>query len=617
MNRGNDAIYNNINSPLNFSNGSFSNYKGIFLNQDYDPQVGKPCYSVKTPEVQNINLGSPQGTHKFYFQNYSSTGTGALTQNNYVNGTYETPIVFTSGDAIVNANLKGVQLSSTSSAFESNSQRKIVRSVYDAALYQVYESMGNIYLEKSTDNGQTWDIVNRINTGKYLNNYPAHSPSIDYLPGDETDFLFITFEENESVKIVCMATKINLQFSAVVSYLNYPNNGSNPVVSCFGPNKIMVVWKDADLDYNDGLVCRHGTVNTNGLGSYTWSEELDDNTFISYSNQYSQNPSIDIYKDGTSQIYRLAWDDYENVYSCDLKINSNNTVYDSNLVVVSDYTGFTSNFKPSITAVNGGARMTWIGYRVNYIWNGRMWLDSEEQDAAFMDPSNLNQSWAFGNAVQSVSINKSSDCYSLAWARSNNDFIQFTDSHTLQTITTLGNKGADVQVSNGGDKYSMIAAAFNNNAQPYFFDNRSLYSLNKSGTNSINSGREVVISKGKARFFFGLGDVKLDNKPVDFISLPDTTKLNSLDQINNYLTTKPIQIKDISGLNYTVQFGFTDSIAALKALKENKFVNFKIELLDAQTDQIIQSLDSAKFNSQDVLPRNNTSCELNFALSKD
>ena len=395
MNRGNDAIYNNINSPLNFSNGSFSNYKGIFLNQDYDPQVGKPCYSVKTPEVQNINLGSPQGTHKFYFQNYSSTGTGALTQNNYVNGTYETPIVFTSGDAIVNANLKGVQLSSTSSAFESNSQRKIVRSVYDAALYQVYESMGNIYLEKSTDNGQTWDIINRINTGKYLNNYPAHSPSIDYLPGDETDFLFITFEENESVKIVCMATKINLQFSAVVSYLNYPNNGSNPVVSCFGPNKIMVVWKDADLDYNDGLVCRHGTVNTNGLGSYTWSEELDDNTFISYSNQYSQNPSIDIYKDGTSQIYRLAWDDYENVYSCDLKINSNNTVYDSNLVVVSDYTGFTNNFKPSITAVNGGARMTWIGYRVNYIWNGRMWLDSEEQDAAFMDPEQFKSVMGF------------------------------------------------------------------------------------------------------------------------------------------------------------------------------------------------------------------------------
>ncbi|MDR3666388.1 MAG: T9SS type A sorting domain-containing protein [Ignavibacteriaceae bacterium] len=611
MNRGNDAIYNNINSPLNFSNGSFSNYKGIFLNQENLPS--HPVYSVKTPEVQNINLGSPQGTHKFYYQNYSSTGTSALTQNNYVNGSYETPIVFTSGDAIVNANLKGVQLSSTSTAFESNSQRKIIRTVHAAALFQVYESMGNIYLERSTDNGQTWDIYNHGNPGKNLNEYPAHSPSIDYLSGDEGqgDYLFITFEENWQIKIVCVATKINLQFSAIISDLNYPDNGANPVVSCFGTNKIMVVWKDADLDYNDGLVCRHGTVNTNGSGSFTWSEEFDDNTFISYTNQSSQNPSIDIYKDGTSQIYRLAWDDYDNVYYCDLKINSNNVVFDSNLVVVSDYAGFTSNFKPSITAVNGGARITWIGYRVIHTWNGRFWIESEEQDAAFMDPSNLYQSWAFGNAVQSVSINKSTDCYSLAWARNNNDFIQFTDSHTLQTITSLGNKGVDVQISNGGDQYSMIAAAFNNSTPPYFFDNRSLYSLNKSGTNSINSGREVVISKGKARFYFGLGDVKLDNKPVDFISLPDTTKLNSLDQINNYLTTKPIQMKDLSALNYTVQFGYTDSLAAVNSLKGKNFVNFKVELLDAKTDQVIQSLDSAKFYSMDVLPRNNISYNLN------
>ena len=123
----------------------------------------------------------------------------------------------------------------------------------------------------------------------------------------------------------------------------------------------MVVWKDEDLDHNDGLVCRHGTVNTNGSGSFTWSEEFDDNTFISYSNQYSQNPSLDVYKSGTTPVYRLAWDDYDNVYSCDLKINSNNTVYDSNLVVCSDYAAFTSNYKPSITAVNGGARLTWIG----------------------------------------------------------------------------------------------------------------------------------------------------------------------------------------------------------------------------------------------------------------
>jgi hypothetical protein len=613
MNRGNNAIFHNINSPLDFSNSSFSNYKGIFPNQEYNPSLGKPCYSVKVPSEQNINLDAPQGTHKFYFQNYTSTDTGSVTQNNNQNGYFETPVVFRSSSAIINANLKGVQLSSTYSAFESNSQRKIVRAEHGGALFQVYESMGNIYLERSTDNGQTWDIFNHRNAGKNLNSYPAHSPSIDYLPGNATDedYLFITYEDDYQIQIVCVGTKVNLQFTETVSFLNYTDNGSNPVVSCFGPNKIMVVWKDADQYYTRGLLSRHGTVNTNGQGSFSWVEPEDESTTLSFTDQSSQNPSIDIYKGGTSQIYRLAWDDGGNVYYCDLKIDGNNNVVDTNLVVCSDYSGFTINTKPSITAVNGGARLTWIGDRIVYIWADRGWIESEEYDAVFMDPSNIYQSWAFGEGVQSVSINKSSDCYSIAWARSNNDFIQFTDSHTLQTITTMGNKGADVQVSNGGDQYSMIAAAFNNSTPPYFFDNRSLYSLNKSGTNSINSGREVVISKGKARFFFGLGDVKLDNKPVDFIPLPDTTKFNSLEDMNNYLTTKPIQLKDISALNYTVQFGYTDSLAAANALKGKNFTNFKIELIDAKTDQVIQSLDSAKFCSTDVLPRNNISYILN------
>ena len=346
------------------------------------------------------------------------------------------------------------------------------------ALFQVYESMGNIYLEISTDNGQSWDIFNRSNQGKYLNDNPANSPSIDYLAGDELhgDYLFITFEENGQIKIVCVGTKTNIQFSEFISDLGHPNNHANPVVSCFGSNKIMVVWKDQD-QYNDGLVCRHGTVNTNGLGSFTWSEGFDENTFISYSDQYSQNPNLDIYKNGTSQVYRLTWDDEVNVYYCDLKIDINDNVYDSNLVVCSDYAGFTFNDKPSIIAVNGGARMTWLGFRYTYYWNGQRWIEGEEHDAVFMDPGNLEQTWAFGEGAQSTSINLSLEVYSIAWAKFNNEYIEFTDSHTLHDITTLGNKGGHVQVSNGRDQYSMVAAAFNSTTPPYYFYNRPLYTM--------------------------------------------------------------------------------------------------------------------------------------------
>ncbi len=48
-------------------------YKGVFLNQNPQFQQGIPSYSVKASQTQNINLGSPQGTRTFYFQNWSGT----------------------------------------------------------------------------------------------------------------------------------------------------------------------------------------------------------------------------------------------------------------------------------------------------------------------------------------------------------------------------------------------------------------------------------------------------------------------------------------------------------------------------------------------------------------
>jgi hypothetical protein len=615
MNRGNYAVYNTINSPLDFSNSSFSNFKGIFLNQPYDPANGKPCYMAKLPASQDINLGSTLGTRKFYFQNYSSSGATDLNQNKNLYGYYETPIVFTSNTAVVNANLKGVQLSSTPTAFESNSQRKIVRTVNTPALFQVYESMGYVYLERSTDNGQTWDIYNLDNPGKPISNYPSYSPSIDYLAGNgaDGDYLIITFEESGQIKIVCIATKLNLQFGEYISDLVYHNNSANPVVSGFGTNRILVIWKDQDEYSNDGLVCRHGTVNTSGSGSFTWSEEYDKNTFINNSNQDSRNPSLNVYKSGTTPVYRLAWDDNAKIYYCDLIINGGDAVVDTNYTVCSDYTACTNNSKPSIIAVNGGVRLTWIGTRTIYVWGGWQYIPFEEQSAAFIDPSNLDQSWAFGEMVQSVSINKSTDCYSIAWGRSNSDSIQFTDSYTLQNITSISNKGAYVQVSNGGDKYSMIAASFNNDNPPYYFTDSHLYSVNKSATHTICSGREAVVSKGKAQFYFGLGDIKYGNKPVDFIALADTLRFNSSEQLNNYLTTKPIRLTGNSTIDYTIQFGYTDSIAAANALKENKYVNFKVELVDAMTNQLISVSDSANFSSINPLPRNNRSYQFNTA----
>ncbi len=57
------------------------------------------------------------------------------------------------------AKYKGTQLSDNQSAFTNNNQRKMIRTA-NGNLFLTYESMGEVWLEMSTDNGRTWDFVN-------------------------------------------------------------------------------------------------------------------------------------------------------------------------------------------------------------------------------------------------------------------------------------------------------------------------------------------------------------------------------------------------------------------------------------------------------------------------
>jgi len=125
------ALWRNRPSPFYpnyttvFNNGSdpSQSYKGVFLNQTPDPNDPNiPYYSVKAISPQDIPLTQTGKTHKFYFQDWTGSGV----QFKYTTA-QETPVVFTSGNATVNANLKGHLLSDASLAFSGNGQRKLVR----------------------------------------------------------------------------------------------------------------------------------------------------------------------------------------------------------------------------------------------------------------------------------------------------------------------------------------------------------------------------------------------------------------------------------------------------------------------------------------------------------
>jgi hypothetical protein len=123
-NRGMDLTeWRNRTSPFNpdyntvFQNGNdpSQTYKCVFLSQDPNFLPDLPNYSVKSPGYQDINLGGQIGIHRFYFHNWSGTDVDYENTNSD-----ETGVVFTSSNAIANANLKGQGLSNNQNAYANN-----------------------------------------------------------------------------------------------------------------------------------------------------------------------------------------------------------------------------------------------------------------------------------------------------------------------------------------------------------------------------------------------------------------------------------------------------------------------------------------------------------------
>jgi len=146
-------------------------YKGVFLNQNslFDPT--KPIYSVVAPPTQSITANG-QSTQANFYNWTVSTNAGWVSQPMSATS----PVVFSASSSVVTANYKGIHVSSNASTFSNNSQRKLVRT-RDGWLHQVYESLGRVWLEESTDNGSSWTVGNG---GQPLDNGAGKCPSIDW-----------------------------------------------------------------------------------------------------------------------------------------------------------------------------------------------------------------------------------------------------------------------------------------------------------------------------------------------------------------------------------------------------------------------------------------------------
>jgi len=162
----------------------------------------------------------------------------------------------------------------------------------------------------------------------------------------------------------------------------------------------------------------------------------------------------------------------------------------------------------------------------------------------------------------------------------------------------------------------MYCMSFNNNVSvPYYFqisdDLGSFYPAGKIQNSGFTSGREGVVSIDSADFYFALGDVNVDAQPIDFIEISDTVPVNNLTALNEYLVSEPINVTDNSSFFYSVQYGINDSLSAAQVMINDRFVNFKVQLVDDNTGEVIGEYDNVTYNSNNIYQYNNVSYQVN------
>lgn len=219
---------NSIMSWLNKNSNITVNYNlqegGSVSPDNYQVQILHGIPITVQPQIVNVN--GKQITYNFW---------------KWEDGNTNNPRTFyTSHDVSHTATMKGTDITNISTTYTANNQRRIVKA-YNSSLHKVYESMGKVWYETSTDDGSTWSV---INNGKPITANDAKLPAIAYREGlseillvyQEDTKLVLHFYDANSYQTPLYTYDISLP--AGVSY----SENLHPAVAWRSSGQVMVVY---------------------------------------------------------------------------------------------------------------------------------------------------------------------------------------------------------------------------------------------------------------------------------------------------------------------------------------------------------------------------------------
>ena len=584
-------------------------------------------YGFQTPYTTNIGVNNPQliNSRNYYLTSWQDGNT--LSNRN----------ISLTGPSTFIANLKGQGLSNSEVAYTNNSQRKFLRTS-DGVMYNLYESLNRVWLEKST-NGSSWQIANG---GKPIANFNSKNPSMCLTPLGGTYPLSIVLESDGTIFFYEYRIATDQVIYRTDIYTGNYYTETKPVVTyCFTdyyihhPQGPVVIWQSLEDDgFGGGLGLHYVALNMDDWNMSQIKHLIPNTDGNSYNPSIAGNDPIhsDITWKHSLMKFNLVWEQrswfHSSIRFYQVERLANNALQFTDYQIISSGNGFTKNYKPSLITVKNAqgefkSRVVWLAerYQAEEEQRTEKGQGSENTEGAqyktFFKDVGVSGFRSYGNKPNAPTINKlnnNSDYY-LAFSEQSNLAGKVVIGSDPTIINQLETIGKDIQMGNGANENQAIALAFHSANLPYYF-NRSANMSNvtpKIKSLAIVSGREGVVGKDTAQFYFTVGDVILDDQPIEFVELPDTVLINAKEILNEYLVTNPFTLNDNSVFYYSVQYGITDSASAIQTLTDSVFINFTVQLLDASTNEIIGTFDNVTYNSDSVFIYNNIAYQVNVS----
>ncbi|KAB2923717.1 MAG: T9SS type A sorting domain-containing protein [Bacteroidetes bacterium] len=608
-------------------------------------QASSPYYLLELHPSQCVEDGSVQSaiyhvnnipTNSIYLSNAILTVTppDGYGFHRWSDGNEDNPRqIVLSGATTLYAELKQAAKSTDVDGYKQHGNRKVVKTT-NGVLHNVYESLGKVWYEYSSNNGVSWSIADKYFVGK------GNGSSIAAVNSNAVIVAYYTSNLQDGgihFKLFQDGHRVDLPIPSI------PTNYANRRLSLAAVRDNATTYPK----YHSVLVgiCGDDPGNQSGiiLKTFSLKEEADQSIslwdgqgVVIIGDQYADNLSIDgiagYDHNSSDPKYMLAWERTieSNIYFVNISIvadKDNSQLVNKEIyapyqpINISNGSGYYYNTMPSIIYFHPGpnshqARISWIGRRWIPI---EEWLEKtngggdegyweEVMVTKHVHPTTPGTFSVYGDAVVANDIQKvtlsgsifTSD-YIIATSSSlgGNAYVcNYVGSNATNVLGVFSNQGPNIRPINDypvTDPKSMVYTS----ATPYnlLFTGKSMNQNKSNG--GLFSGRELIVTKDSASIYFSVNNIKVRSNNIALKECDDTNTIRHPYYGVGIIESGPIFLSDVNDLSLNVSYGITDSIRTATVLRQGDTIKFSLIIADYETKAILGELGEIIFAKND------------------